>query len=152
MTTGVSTPTVIYGNESQASLTATVASPGTGTPTGTVTFKNGGTTICTATLANGIGSCTPSATSMPASGTAYSLTATYSGDTNFSAPANQTVNLTVSKATTTATMTVSPTTVTYGSETSVHRHRHRGPPVRRHPDRHRGHQRRRAPPCAPPPP
>ncbi len=79
MTTGVSTSTVIYGNESQASLTTTVASPGSGTPTGSVTFKNGSTLLCTATLVNGTGSCTPAASALAASGTAYSLTAAYSG-------------------------------------------------------------------------
>ena len=47
---GVSTSTVLYGNESVATLSASLTSPGAGTPTGTVVFSQGGTTLCTATL------------------------------------------------------------------------------------------------------
>jgi hypothetical protein len=62
------------------------------TPTGTVTFTSGGTTLCTATLdATGAGTCTGA----PASG----VTATYGGDENFessaAAPATTTVGGTV---------------------------------------------------------
>ena len=119
MTSGVSTSTVIYGNESQAAFSVTVASPGSGTPTGTVTFKQGATTLCTVTLANGTGSCTPTAAALAASGSAYTVVATYSGDTNFAAPATQNISLTVSKASTTTTLTIAPSTTTYGSETGV---------------------------------
>ena len=121
LSTGVSTSTVIYGNESQAVFSATVASPGSGTPTGTVTFKQGSTTLCTVTLTNGTGTCTPAAAALAASGSAYSVTATYvpGADPNFSAPAAQTVLLTVSKASTTATLSIAPSTATYGSETGV---------------------------------
>ena len=118
LSAGVSTSTVIYGNESQASFTATVASPGAGTPTGTVTFKQGATTLCAATLVNGSGSCAPSAAVLTASGTAYTVSATYSGDTNFSAPSAQNVSWTVSKATTSATLTIAPGSVTYGNESA----------------------------------
>ncbi len=121
LTPGVSTGTVIYGNESQATFSATVASPGAGTPTGTVTFKQGSTLLCTVTLTNGTGTCTPSAAALAASGTAYQVTVAYvpGGDVNFSAPASQNLSLTVNKASTTTSLSLSAASVTYGSETGV---------------------------------
>ena len=61
-------------------FTATVAdvAPGVGTPTGTVTFKDGATTIGTGTLSAGV---TTFTTSTLAIGT-HSITAVYGGDTN----------------------------------------------------------------------
>ncbi|HEY8029928.1 MAG TPA: Ig-like domain repeat protein [Gaiellaceae bacterium] len=56
-----------------ATLTATVAPA---TATGTVTFSNGGTTLCTATLSAGAASCTATF-SQPGS---YAVTARYGGD------------------------------------------------------------------------
>jgi hypothetical protein len=61
-------------------LTATVASATTGTPTGTVSFYDGTTLLNTATLSGGIA--TYSTTSL-ATGSSNSMTAVYSGDTNF---------------------------------------------------------------------
>jgi hypothetical protein len=61
-------------------LTATVASATTGTPTGTVSFYDGTTLLNTATLAGGIA--TYSTTTL-APNSSNSLTAVYSGDTNF---------------------------------------------------------------------
>ncbi len=63
-------------------LTATVAavSPGAGTPTGTVTFFNGTTSLGTGTL-NSSGVATLAISSVPIGN--YSITAQYSGDTNF---------------------------------------------------------------------
>ncbi len=64
-------------------FTATVASPVKGitaVPTGTVTFSNGGTALGSATL-NSAGVATFK--SSPLAGGAYSITAQYSGDTNF---------------------------------------------------------------------
>src|SRR5262249_8341470 len=55
-----------------------VVSPGSGTPTGTVTFMNGSTTLGTATLSGGSGSITTS--SLPAG--SDTITTIYSGDTN----------------------------------------------------------------------
>jgi hypothetical protein len=75
------TPTVSSNTSSQgASLTygATVAGTGA-TPTGTVQFSVGSTPLCTASLAGGTGSC-QSTTTPPGTDT---VTATYSGDSNF---------------------------------------------------------------------
>jgi hypothetical protein len=72
-----------------------VSSESTGTPTGTVTFFDGTTQLGTGTLANGVANfstsvLTPSAT--------HSLTASYSGDTNFMA-SNSSAATTVSVGT-----------------------------------------------------
>ena len=77
-----------------------MASPGSGTPTGTVTFKQGGTTLCTVTLTNGTGYLHPDGHRPGRLRPAYTVVATYvpGSDSNFTAPANQTVNLTVTKA------------------------------------------------------
>jgi LPXTG-site transpeptidase (sortase) family protein len=69
-----------WGSIYSVSVSVSAAAPGVGTPTGTVTVDDG-TNNCTITLASGSGSCT-----LPSSyvGT-YTLTASYSGDTNFAA-------------------------------------------------------------------
>jgi hypothetical protein len=63
-------------------FTVTVAPQFTGTPTGTVTLKDGATTIATITLSGGSGSITNS-TLVSAILGAHNLTAVYSGDANF---------------------------------------------------------------------
>jgi hypothetical protein len=91
-----SAPTVTYGDEQAETLTATVASPDGGTPTGKVTVSSGSATVCSITLTNGTGSCKLPATALPA-GTDR-LTATYSGDVSYAA-AISTATITVAKAT-----------------------------------------------------
>ncbi|WP_336053081.1 Ig-like domain repeat protein [Streptomyces sp. CA2R101] len=89
-------------------LTATVApvSPGAGTPTGTVTFTFGdGTTATTATLSGGIATTTHTWTTR--SGSPYTVTAGYNGDTN-NATSSGTDTQTVNKAATTTTVTSAP--------------------------------------------
>ena len=67
---------------SSVTYSATVApTSGTGTPTGTVAFTTGTTTLCSAPLANGAGSCSVSTAPVGAD----TVVATYGGDTNFSA-------------------------------------------------------------------
>jgi hypothetical protein len=77
-------PAVTGGN---TTYTATVApvSPGAGTPTGTVAFTDGGTTItgCGAVALNGSAQATCSQTSLTTG--SHTIVATYSSDTNFSA-------------------------------------------------------------------
>ena len=75
-----STNPTVYGQP--VTFTATVAAatqPGAGTPTGTVTFRDGGTSLGTAPLAAGVATLTTSA--LPV-GTQY-VTATYNGDGNY---------------------------------------------------------------------
>jgi hypothetical protein len=114
----LSTSTVTYGNEQSNTFTAIVTPQFTGTPGGTVTIKSGATTLCTITLP--ASTCTSSATALPASGSAYLVTATYNGNTNFTASTSSAKTLTVNPASATvATFTVTGSPVTYGAETSL---------------------------------
>jgi hypothetical protein len=118
-TTGltVSPATVTYGHEKVFKLTATVTPEYAGTPTGTVTMTAGTTTLCVATLSAGTGSCNPSSGTSLGVGS-HTVTATYSGDSNFnSSTAAETVKIT--KAASTTSLTLSTATVTYGSEKSL---------------------------------
>jgi hypothetical protein len=93
-------------------FTATVSpATGTGTPTGTVTFKDGTTTLGTGTL-NGSGVATFSTTTL-AVGT-HSITAVYAGDTNFAASTSSAVSQVVNQASTTSTVTSSANPSTSG--------------------------------------
>lgn len=81
-------------------FTATVTSAGSGTPTGTITFVYGSTTLCNAApLAGEVAIC--AYTSLPA-GT-DTVTANYSGDANFAAGSGSVVQ-NVSEAATTTTL------------------------------------------------
>ncbi|MBM4791730.1 Ig-like domain repeat protein [Streptomyces sioyaensis] len=98
-------------------VTATVASiaPGAGTPTGTVTFDFGdGTPTATAPLSGGVATVThTSASSSP-----YTLTATYSGDANYTASSG-TDTQTVNKAATTTAVVSSPDPTVVGQPTTI---------------------------------
>jgi hypothetical protein len=83
-------------------FTATVSasSPGAGTPTGTVTFSEGSTTLATQTL-DPSGVATFSTSALPVG--SHSITATYGGDGNFNTSTGS-VTQTVEKITTTTTI------------------------------------------------
>jgi hypothetical protein len=85
-------------------LTATVKSVTTGTPTGTVTFKNGAATLGTATLTSGVAKLSVSTLTV---GT-HSITASYGGNTNFNPSASGAFTQTVNKAATTTKLTSTP--------------------------------------------
>jgi Bacterial Ig-like domain (group 3) len=92
-------------------FTATVAaSSGTGTPTGTVSFMEGTTTLGTGTL-NSSGVATFSTTTL-AVGT-QSITAVYSGDTTFATSTSTAVSQVVNQSSTT-TLTSSPNPSVFG--------------------------------------
>ncbi|MBU3867072.1 Ig-like domain repeat protein [Streptomyces sp. 4503] len=81
--------------------TVTAISPGTGTPTGTVTLDFGdGTPPVTAPLTGG--TATAAHTYTGATGSPYSITATYSGDSNFSASTGTDLQSVGQSSTTTA--------------------------------------------------
>ena len=84
-------------------FTATVAavSPGSGTPTGTVNFLDGTTTIGTDIALNSSGVATFSTSTPTASGSPYSITAVYSGDPNFTTSTSSAVSQVVDQASTT---------------------------------------------------
>ena len=90
-------------------FSATVNSTSPGTPSGSVTFTVGATTLCVATLSSAAGSC--SAANAPVG--SDTVTATYSGDTSFSGSSG-TTPLTVSKASTSTTVTAAPGSVASG--------------------------------------
>ncbi len=83
-------------------LTATVASTTTGTPTGSVTFYDNTIPLGTVTLNAGVASYTTSAL---APGIAHKISATYSGDMNFTA-SSTTASLTITVAPLEFTLTV----------------------------------------------
>ncbi|HWH12159.1 MAG TPA: Ig-like domain repeat protein [Solirubrobacteraceae bacterium] len=95
-------------------FTATVApvAPGAGTPTGTVTFTDGGTTIagCSArplsATSPDTATCTTAALSV--AGSPHSIVATYGGDGSFLSSGSSALSYTVHKASTTTTVTASP--------------------------------------------
>ena len=108
----------------QVTFTATVSpASGTGTPTGMVTFSDGGSQIGTATL-NSDGTATIATTS-PLSVGSHAITASYSGDRNFTASTGsltQTVNQAATTTTTAVTSSANPSvtgqTVTYTATVS----------------------------------
>jgi hypothetical protein len=91
-------------------VTYTAALPSSAT--GTVTFTIGGTTLCTATLPTL--SCT--ATNAPVG--SDTVTASYSGDSNFT-PQTTTTTLTITKATPTFTEAAAPSSIVYGSQDTL---------------------------------
>src|SRR5207253_10623179 len=70
------------------------AAPGSGTPTGTVTFKDGATTLGTGTLSSGAATFATSSLSLAA----HSITAVYGGDTNFTVSTSSTLTQNVNQA------------------------------------------------------
>ncbi len=99
-----------------ATLTATVTavSPGSGTPTGTVEFFNGLSSLGTADLVNGVASLPTTALALGAN----SITAQYSGDPNYVASTSAAVTANVAQASTT-TLVASPTSITFGQSVTL---------------------------------
>jgi Bacterial Ig-like domain (group 3) len=112
-----SAPTAAYGDDSAVTFTATASPKWTGTPTGTVTVADsGGTTLCTITLASGTGSCTmPAGLLVPG---AYQVSASYGGDVNFAGSDSAASSLTITDATSSASLKLSAGTPTFGHEQS----------------------------------
>ena len=95
-----------YGNS--VTLTATVTPSAA---TGTVTFKDGTTTLGTGTLSGGK---TTYSTSALAAGS-HSITAAYGGDSNYNSSTSSTLTQTVNKANTTTTVASSANPSTFGA-------------------------------------
>lgn len=96
------------------SVTFTAAVHGAfgGVPTGTVTFKNGATTLGTGTLnASGVATFTSSALTVGV----HSITVAYPGNTNFVASTSSPLAQTVTKAATTTTLVSSKNPSTHGT-------------------------------------
>jgi hypothetical protein len=107
-----STTTVVVSNRNPSlfpdfvTFTATVSAAGSITPTGTVTFKDGGSPIggcASVTLSGGQATCTQSPALTVGS---HSITAVYAGTTSFSTSTSPTLTQTVNAAATCPTLTV----------------------------------------------
>jgi hypothetical protein len=90
----------VYGQAVTFTATVTVSSPGSGTPTGTMTFYDGGAAIGTGTVGSGgVGTFTISTLSV----SSHAITAKYNGDVNFSSSTSSSLNQQVKKASTAVT-------------------------------------------------
>ena len=96
-------------------LTATVNSSGSGTPTGSVTFNDGSNVLGTGTLSNGTASFTTSALSV----SSHSITATYGGDTNFNGSTSPTLNQAVNQAPVTLALASTPNPASYAQAVTI---------------------------------
>jgi len=101
----------VYGQSVTFTATVSAASPGSGTPTGTVTFMDGSTALNTATL-NGSGKATFKTSALPAG--SDSITVVYSGDTNFVTGTSPVLSQTVNLDATTTKLTSSLGSSVYG--------------------------------------
>ena len=92
MTTLTTSPIAPVFSQS-ATFTATVTpnSPGSGTPTGNVTFEDGGTSFGTGMLSDGTATLTTTALSLTVN--MHSLSAVYAGDSNFTTSTSAPLNL-----------------------------------------------------------
>src|SRR3989442_968186 len=98
-------------------LTAVVSpvAPGTGVPTGTVTFRDGATVLATVTLVNGSASLTVSTLTTGS----HSLTAVYSGSPNFNASTSPAVTQVVNPGNTTTSLTSTPNPSNFGQTVTL---------------------------------
>jgi len=96
VTLASSTNSLVYGQT--ITFTATVAPvvPATGTPSGTVTFKDGSTTLGTGTL-NASGTAAFSTNKIFATTATHSITAVYGGSTNFAGSTSSALSQAVAK-------------------------------------------------------
>jgi len=91
-------------------FSATVTPKGSGTPSGTVKFREGSTILGTAPLNGGAAKFSTAALGVGS----HCIIAAYSGDTNFAASTSQALNQVVNLATTTTTLVLSVTPPTVG--------------------------------------
>ena len=112
-TLSLSTPTLTYGDE-QVEVFSVVVSSASVTPTGKVSVKAGSSTLCTATLSGGKGSCSPKATKLKAG--SYSVVASYAGTSQLAPSSSNPQSLSVAKASTSTSLSLSASPVLYGNE------------------------------------
>ena len=145
-----------YGQSVTFSATVSANPPGSGTPTGTVTFYDGSTPIGTGTLSSG--KATFKTSTLPAGSQA--ITAVYGGDINFTGSTSAALTQVVNQDATTTKLTSSANPSSYGQSVTFtatvgavypgqrdadrighlhgrdHRHRHRDPGRHGHRDLH----------------
>jgi hypothetical protein len=106
----LSANSVVYGQSVTFTATVTAASPGAGTPSGTVTFLDGTTTLGMANLVGGSASFSTTALAVGS----HAIAASYGGDSSFAASASSGKALTVKPDGTTTTLTSLPNPSTFG--------------------------------------
>jgi len=109
----LSSNTATYGQS--VTVTSTVHPTFSGSPTGTVTFLDGSTTLGTVTLTSGSAQFTTSSLSVAS----HSIIAKYNGDSNFSTSTSSPQTLTVNPAPTTTTESVDLNPATYGQTVTL---------------------------------
>jgi hypothetical protein len=102
-----------YGQQVTFTVTVTTRAPGTGTPTGDVTFWDGGTAVGTGTL-DASGKATFTTSDLMAG--SHSMTVDYNGGTDFAASTSTAVTQVVNPASTRAALSSSVNPSTYGQE------------------------------------
>jgi Bacterial Ig-like domain (group 3)/PKD domain len=100
-----------YGQPVTFTATIAVTSAGPGTPTGTVTFKDGATTIGTGNVTGGVATFTMSSLSVAT----HSITAVYNGDTNFQTSTSAVLNQVINQATPLVTLSSSLNPAPFGT-------------------------------------
>jgi len=114
--TGASLNPSTFGDS--VTFTASVTTgAGAGTPTGSVSFMRGASTLGKGTLISGTASFTTKSTQLPA-GTDL-ITAVYGGDSNRAGSTSPADTQNVNKATTTTQIIANPTTITSGSQVTL---------------------------------
>ena len=109
MTESATPSSIPYGTADTLSVTGLP-----GGATGTVTFKSGGSTLCTTTLP--ATSCATSAALAPGT---YPVTATYSGDADYAGTTASGASFTVTKATASMTESAAPSSIPYGTSDTL---------------------------------
>jgi len=99
----------VFGQSVTFTATVAAGAPGSGTPTGTVTFKNGATVLGTAALGSGKATFSTSALAVGS----HSITAVYGGSIDYGTSTSSVLTQTVNKAasSTTVTSSLNPSTL-----------------------------------------
>jgi hypothetical protein len=106
----------VFGQTVTFTATVAVSSPGAGTPTGTVNFKDNGTTIGSGTLSGGVATFATSALAVGS----HPITAEYVGDANFNGSTSSALSQVVNKGDTTTTIgAISPSPSVVGQSYNV---------------------------------
>ena len=105
----------VFGQNITLTATVSATAPGAGTPTGTVTFKDGAAILGTGALNNGVATFATSSLSV----NTHSLTAVYGSDTNFAASTSGAVSQVVGQATTAAVLASSANPSVFGQSVTL---------------------------------
>ena len=110
----------VVGEPLTLSSTVSVTAPGSGSPTGSISFSDGQGQLCSATVSSttGIASCnyTPTA---PTAVAGDSITATYGGDTNDATSTSSALAEIVDKASTSTALSITPSTPLVGQTVTL---------------------------------